>query len=50
MLEAISQRPELSEAEAADEERIAKIGAANVYAAGADTVCFCQVPSTSAWR
>nr|VWO99561.1 Cytochrome P450 monooxygenase CYP52X1 [Ganoderma boninense] len=36
MLEAISQA-QLSPAEAADEERVAKIGAANVYAAGSDT-------------
>ncbi|TFK86630.1 cytochrome P450 [Polyporus arcularius HHB13444] len=36
MLEGISQA-NLSDAEAADEERIAKIGAANTYAAGADT-------------
>ncbi|TFK92043.1 cytochrome P450 [Polyporus arcularius HHB13444] len=36
MLEEISQA-NLSEAEAADEERVAKIGAANAYAAGADT-------------
>ncbi|RPD74228.1 cytochrome P450 [Lentinus tigrinus ALCF2SS1-7] len=36
MLEAISQA-DLSEEQAADEERVAKIGAANTYAAGADT-------------
>ena len=37
MLEDIS-RADLSEEQAADEERVAKIGAANSYAAGADTV------------
>ncbi|KAM5530763.1 hypothetical protein V8D89_015570 [Ganoderma adspersum] len=37
MLEAISQA-QLSPAATADEERVAKIGAANVYAAGSDTV------------
>ncbi len=37
MLEDIS-RANLSEAEAADEERVARIGAANAYAAGADSV------------
>ena len=37
MLEGISQS-DLSPAEAVDEERVAKIGAANAYAAGADTV------------
>ncbi|KAI0745837.1 cytochrome P450 [Earliella scabrosa] len=36
MLEGISQS-DLSPAEAVDEERVAKIGAANAYAAGADT-------------
>ncbi|TFK85205.1 cytochrome P450 [Polyporus arcularius HHB13444] len=36
MLEEIS-RANLSEAEAADEERVARIGAANAYAAGADS-------------
>lgn len=37
MLEDIAHK-NLSAAEAADEERVAKIGAANAYAAGADTV------------
>ncbi len=54
MLEGISQA-NLSDAEAADEERVAKIGAANTYAAGADTVSFLlalcfQLPDAPARR
>ena len=39
MLDARSHRSDRSEADSAEEERVAKIGAANTYAAGADTVC-----------